>query len=74
MSQAEILGELPKLDARARREIFDRLCEIEEQDLLVRPDTEEKNLLDRELVDFRKNPEAGSSWPEVESRLRRSRS
>lgn len=73
MSQAEILQELPKLGARARREIFDRLCEMEEQDLLLEPTAEEKNLLDGELADFKRNPEAGSSWPEVEVRLRHSR-
>jgi len=70
MSQADILQQLPKLDARARREIFDRLCEIEEQDLLAGPTPEEKNLLDRELEEFHKNPEAGASWPEVKARLK----
>jgi hypothetical protein len=71
MSQEEILQELPKLDADARRAIFDRLCEMEEQDLLHEPTAEEKALLDRELEEFHQNPEAGSSWPEVEARLRR---
>jgi hypothetical protein len=70
MSQEEILQELPKLDPRARRAIFDRLCEMEEQDLLNEPTAEEKALLDRELEEFRKKPEAGASWPEVEARLR----
>jgi len=70
MSQADILQELPKLDAQARREILDRLCEIEEQDLLAGPNLEEKNLLDRELEEFHKNPEAGASWPEVKARLK----
>lgn len=69
----EILEELPKLQARDRREIFERICEMEETDLLNGLTIEEKALLDRELEDFQKNPEAGSSWPEVESRLRKSR-
>jgi hypothetical protein len=29
-------------------------------------------LLDRELEEYRKNPEAGLTWSEVESRLRKS--
>ena len=29
------------------------------------------DLLDRELVEYRRNPEAGSSWNEVEARLRK---
>lgn len=73
MSKMEILAELPKLDVKDRREIFDRLCEMEERDLLngvVTP--EEKSILDRELEEYRGNPEAGSTWDEVESRIRKS--
>ena len=73
MSKMEILEELPKLQARDRREIFERICEIEENDLLNEPTAEEKILLDRELQNFQKNPEADSSCAEVESRLRKSR-
>ena len=36
MSKMEILAELPKLELADRREIFDRICEIEERDLLNR--------------------------------------
>jgi len=72
MSKMEILAELPKLDTAARREIFDRLCEIEERDLLNGGATpEEKALLDRELEEYRRNPDAGSSWEEVEQRIRK---
>ena len=71
MSKAEIIGELPKLKPNERREIFDRICELEERDLLngVGPSAEERALLDRELEDYRRNPEAGSTWEEVETRL-----
>lgn len=69
----EILEELPKLAARERREIFERICEMEENDLLNEPSAEEKALLDRELESYRKSPEAGSTWAEVEARLRKSR-
>ena len=72
MSKMEILAELPKLELADRREIFDRICEIEERDLLTGGATdEEKKLLDRELAEYRQNPEAGSSWNEVEARLRK---
>ena len=72
MSKMEILAELPRLELADRREIFDRICEMEERDLLAGGATdEEKALLDRELEDYRRNPEAGSSWNEVEARLRK---
>jgi putative addiction module component (TIGR02574 family) len=73
MSKMEILAELPKLELADRREIFDRICEMEERDLLAGGATdEEKALLDRELAEYGQNPEAGSSWNEVEARLRKS--
>jgi hypothetical protein len=73
MSKAEILNELPKLGLGERREIFERIGELEEQDLLKggEPTAEEKALLDRELEEFQKNPQAGSTWAEVEARLRK---
>jgi hypothetical protein len=90
----EILAELPKLELADRREIFDRICEIEERDLLIGGATdeekalldceieerdlliggatdEEKALLDCEMEEYRRNPEAGSSWSEVEARIRK---
>ena len=73
MSKMEILAELPKLELADRREIFDRICEMEERDLITGGATgEEKKLLDRELEEYRRNPEAGSSWNEVEARIRKS--
>ena len=46
--------------------------DLEKRDLLAgrAPTAEEKALLDRELEEYRKNPDAGSSWDEVEARLR----
>ena len=73
MSKMEILAELPKLKLADRREIFDRICEMEERDLITGGATdEEKVLLYRELAEYRQNPEAGSSWDEVEARIRKS--
>ena len=73
MSKAEILLELPKLQLEERREIFERICDIEERDLLNggQPTAEEKALLDRELEEYRSNPQAGSTWAEVKARLRK---
>lgn len=75
MSKSEILEELPKLKADERREIFERICEMEELALLngSEPSAEEKAMLDRELEEYRANPQVGSSWDEVEARLRKSR-
>ena len=72
MSKMEILAELPRLELADRREIFDRICEMEECDLIhgSQPTAEEKALLDRELEEYKKNPGAGSTWNEVEARLR----
>ena len=73
MSKSEILRELPKLALEERREIFERICELEENELLKggQPTAEEKALLDREWEDYRQTPSAGSSWPEVKARIRK---
>jgi hypothetical protein len=71
MSKAEIISELPKLALAERREIFERICELEDRDMINgdQPAADEKTLLDQELEEYQKNPEAGSTWPEVEARL-----
>jgi len=73
VSKSEILEQLPKLDSVELREIRDRIWQIEEEELLcgrAKPSDEEKELLDRELEDFGRNPNAGSSWEEAASRLK----
>jgi putative addiction module component (TIGR02574 family) len=72
MSKSDILQELPKLAPEERREIFERICELEESDLLKggEPSAEEKALLDRELEDYTRAPGLGSPWHEVEARVR----
>ncbi len=74
MSKKEILAELPKMAPEDRREIFERITELEEYELLhgSKPLAEEQALLDRELEEYRHNPEAGSTWNEVEVRIRKS--
>ena len=51
MSNAEILAQLPRLKAEERRQIYRRLCELQDQDLLngTGPSEEEKKLLARTL-------------------------
>jgi len=72
MSKAEIISELPRLGLAERRDIFERICELEDQAMINgdQPVAEEKAMLDRELEEYRQNPEAGSTWSEVEVRLR----
>ena len=72
MSKADILQELPRLRHEERTEILERLCELEERDLMngVGPTAAEKALLDAELEAYRQNPDDGSSWQEVQARLR----
>jgi hypothetical protein len=72
MSKSDILEELPKLGPGDRREILERIWEMEEADLLrgAPPDADEKSLLDREWEEYQANPKAGAEWKEVESCLR----
>lgn len=72
MSKAEILEEFAKLTPAERSELWDALWTLEERDLLGAgtPTAEEKGALDQEMEDYQKNPHAGSSWAEVEARLR----
>ena len=75
MSKMEILAELPRLEVADRREILDRIWEMEENDLLKGgggATAEEKAVLDRELEEYHRNSGAGSTWNEVESRIRKS--
>ena len=73
MSKSDILQELPKLALEERREIFDRICELEELDVLKggEPSAEEKALLDREAEEYRQHPAVGAPWREVEERVRK---
>ena len=73
MSKTEILDELPKLTKSERDEIRLKLTEIDGDswfDSDERLSEDEKALLDSRLAAYLKNPEEGSSWEEVESRIR----
>jgi hypothetical protein len=67
MSHAEILAELPKLKAEERTQVFQRLCELQEQDLLngVGPTAEERKLLDDALEEFQRDGNRGTRWRDV---------
>jgi hypothetical protein len=72
MSHAEILAELPKLKAEERRQIYQRLCELQEQDLLnaAGPSEEEKKLLDAALAEYEDDHDRGRPWRAVLGDLR----
>lgn len=71
MSTTEILAELPKLDPKARSRIFQRLCELQEADLLqgTGPTPEERQILDEALAEFRRDGDTGTPWRDVIARL-----
>jgi putative addiction module component (TIGR02574 family) len=72
MSKTEILEELPRLTTEDRQEIRQKLNEIDGDGWLdgADPLTEhEKALLERRLAAYEKEPDAGSTWEEVEARI-----
>ena len=72
MSKTEILEELPKLTKMERQEIRLRLAELDSDDWLDDEDpltVQEKALLDARLAAYAKDPDAGSTWEEVEGRI-----
>ena len=73
MSKTEILEELPKLTKMERQEIRLRLAEIDSDDWLDNEEpltVQEKALLEARLASYAKDPDAGSTWEEVEGRIR----
>jgi len=72
MSIAEIVEELPKLTVDDRDELRLRLLELDREiwtDSSHPLTDSEKALLDARLAAYRKAPDAGSSWEDVEERL-----
>lgn len=72
MSTADILAQLPTLSANDRRQVYERLCELQEQDLLrgTAPSEQEKALLDDALAEYEKDGDRGKHWREVLRELR----
>jgi len=76
MSKAEILEELPKLSPRERSQLFARLAELHEADLIGadEPTTFERQALDDALAEFERDGDPGKPWRDVLRELRSSRS
>jgi SNF2 family DNA or RNA helicase len=73
MSKTEILEELANLTSEERQEIRLKLAELDGDHWLDADDPltdAEKALLNARLAAYEKDPDAGSSWDEVESRIR----
>ena len=75
MSKAEILAQLPNLGPEDRTQLFERLCELQENDLLrgIGPTIEERKILDDALAEFERDGNPGRPWREVLQAVRASR-
>ena len=67
MGHAEILAALPTLRPEERALVFERLCELQESDLLHGrgPTDAEREILDRALAEFEADRNVGRPWREV---------
>jgi len=67
----EAEDEVPKLKTEERTQVFERLCELQERDLLhgVGPTPEERKLLDQALADFERDDNPSVPWREVLRRV-----
>jgi hypothetical protein len=72
MSKAEILAELPKLKAEELAEVQAKLDELAGEQWLDDGELADadKAALNATLADYGKNPDAGSTWTQVEARIR----
>ena len=72
MSKAEILEELPKLSPSERSQLFARLAELHEADLVGgdEPADVERQLLDEAFERFTRDRNPGQPWREVLSEIR----
>lgn len=75
MSKAEILEELPKLSPSERSQLFARLAELHEVDLISggEPTVAEKQALDEALDEFVQDRNPGEPWRDVFRELRKAR-
>lgn len=70
MSKAQIMDELPRLSSGERRDILERIHELDHDGWLAGDlSPQEAALIEQRLHDHRKNPQAAVPWTEVESRL-----
>ena len=75
MSKAQILEELPKLTVSDRVQLFARLAELHEADLIdsSAPTAAERQALDEALAEFESDPSPGEPWRDVFREIRESR-
>ncbi|MDX2081104.1 MAG: hypothetical protein SFU53_09995 [Terrimicrobiaceae bacterium] len=72
MSKAEILEQLPRLTVADRSQLFARLAELQEADLLegAAPTPGERQALDEALLEFEQDPCVGEPWRDVFRQIR----
>ena len=72
MSSSEILAELPKLRPEERQQLLQRLCELQEQDVLrgVFPTEQERRMLDEALLEYERDRDPGTPWREALREIR----
>lgn len=75
MSKAETLAELPNLNSEDRTQVFECLCQLQENHLLrgIGPSADERKLLDDALAEFERDGNPGRPWREVLQAVRASR-
>ena len=75
MSKSQILEELPRLTVSDRSQLFARLAELHEADLLEgnAPAPAERQALDEAFADFERDPGPGEPWRDVFRQIRESR-
>jgi hypothetical protein len=75
MSKAQIFEELPRLSASDRSQLFARLAELQETDLLdgSSPLPAERQALDEALAEFARDPNPGEPWRNVIRQIRERR-
>lgn len=75
MSKVQILEELPKLTAGDRSQLFSRLAELHETDLLAGnlPEAAERAALDEAFAQLERDPSPGEPWRKVIGQIRDSR-
>src|SRR5262245_48036459 len=72
MSKTDIMSELPKLTPDERREILDKIWELDGGDWLDSGELTpaDRALIEQRLAEHERNPDAAVPWDEVEARLR----
>jgi putative addiction module component (TIGR02574 family) len=72
MSKTEIINELSKLTPEELEEVRLKLAELRREQWIDDGELsdEDKALFEQRIADYQKDPSAGSSWEEVEARIR----